>query len=101
MSAPAHCLFRRRSILSANSAGFTENSLARDHFLSGMASTDCELRWTSKDTGKRNMKFPLPFVPKTSYKGGNGFNADRSGVRKGLRHAANDLAAEPGTPVLA
>jgi murein DD-endopeptidase MepM/ murein hydrolase activator NlpD len=47
------------------------------------------------------VRFPLPFVPKTTYKGGNGFGADRSGVRAGLRHAANDLAAVPGTPVLA
>ena len=47
------------------------------------------------------MKFPLPFVPKISYKGGNGFGASRDKVRKGLRHAANDLAAPPGTPVLA
>lgn len=47
------------------------------------------------------MRFPLPFVPTITYKGGNGFGADRSNVRKGLRHAANDLAARPGTPVLA
>ena len=47
------------------------------------------------------MKFPIPFVPKITYKGGNGFGADRSKVRKGLKHAANDLAANPGTPVMA
>ena len=47
------------------------------------------------------MKFPLPFVPQISYKGGNGFGASRDKVRKGLVHAANDLAAPPGTPVLA
>jgi murein DD-endopeptidase MepM/ murein hydrolase activator NlpD len=47
------------------------------------------------------MHFPLPFVPDISYKGGNGFDANRDKVRKGLKHAANDLAAEPGTPVLA
>ena len=47
------------------------------------------------------MRFPLPFVPKISYKGGNGFGASRDKVRKGLRHAANDLAAPPHTPVLA
>jgi murein DD-endopeptidase MepM/ murein hydrolase activator NlpD len=47
------------------------------------------------------MIFPLPFVPSTSYKGGNGFGGDRHTVRVGLRHAANDLAAPPGTPVLA
>ena len=47
------------------------------------------------------MKFPLPFVPAASYKGGNGFGASREKVRKGLKHAANDLRAEPGTPVLA
>jgi murein DD-endopeptidase MepM/ murein hydrolase activator NlpD len=47
------------------------------------------------------MRFPLPFVPTTTYKGGNGFGASRDGVRKGLRHAANDLAAPKGTPVLA
>ena len=47
------------------------------------------------------MKFPLPFVPTTSYKGGNGFGGSRDKVRKGLKHAANDLAAAAGTPVLA
>jgi murein DD-endopeptidase MepM/ murein hydrolase activator NlpD len=47
------------------------------------------------------MKFPLPFVPTTSYKGGNGFGGSREKVRKGLKHAANDLAAAAGTPVLA
>ena len=47
------------------------------------------------------MRFPLPFVPKMSYKGGNGFGASRDKVRKGLVHAANDLAAPPHTPVLA
>ncbi len=47
------------------------------------------------------MKFPLPFVPKMTYKGGNGFGASRDKVRKGLKHAANDLAAPPLTPVLA
>ncbi len=47
------------------------------------------------------MKFPLPFLPKMSYKGGNGFGASREKVRKGLVHAANDLAAPPHTPVLA
>jgi hypothetical protein len=47
------------------------------------------------------MRFPLPFVPTTSYKGGNGFGASREKVRKGLKHAANDLAAPSGTPVLA
>ena len=47
------------------------------------------------------MRFPLPFVPTISYKGGNGFGANRDKVRMGLRHAANDLAAPPGTPVLA
>jgi murein DD-endopeptidase MepM/ murein hydrolase activator NlpD len=47
------------------------------------------------------MKFPLPFVPTQSYKGGNGFGASREKVRAGLKHAANDLRAKPGTPVLA
>jgi murein DD-endopeptidase MepM/ murein hydrolase activator NlpD len=47
------------------------------------------------------MQFPLPFIPTVSYKGGNGFGASRERVRAGLRHAANDLRAEPGTPVLA
>ena len=47
------------------------------------------------------MKFPLPFVPKLTYKGGNGFGASRDKVRAGLKHAANDLAAPPHTPVLA
>ena len=47
------------------------------------------------------MRFPLPYVPTITYKGGNGFGGDRSRVRKGLKHAANDLAGPPGTPVLA
>ena len=47
------------------------------------------------------MRFPLPFIPAKSYKGGNGFGASRDKVRPGLKHAANDLAARPGTPVLA
>jgi murein DD-endopeptidase MepM/ murein hydrolase activator NlpD len=47
------------------------------------------------------MKFPLPFVPAASYKGGNGFGASRERVRPGLKHAANDLMAPAGTPVLA
>jgi len=47
------------------------------------------------------MKFPLPYVPTIPYKGGNGFGASRDKRRKGLKHAANDLAAPPGTPVLA
>ncbi len=48
------------------------------------------------------MRFPLPFVPKRSYKDtGSGFGASRENVRKGLRHAANDLVGPPGTPVLA
>ncbi len=48
------------------------------------------------------MRFPLPFVPKRSYKdAGSGFGASREKVRKGLRHAANDLVGPPGTPVLA
>jgi murein DD-endopeptidase MepM/ murein hydrolase activator NlpD len=46
------------------------------------------------------MRFPLPFVPTTTYKGGNGFGGNRDAVRKGLRHAANDLAAPAKTPVL-
>ena len=47
------------------------------------------------------MKFPVPYIPNISYKGGNGFGGDRSKVREGLKHAANDLAAPAGTPVLA
>src|SRR5262245_53298272 len=47
------------------------------------------------------VRFPLPFVPTLSYKGGNGFGASREKVRAGLKHAANDLAATKGTPVLA
>ena len=47
------------------------------------------------------MQFPIPYIPSTSYKGGNGFGASRELVRHGLMHAANDLAAPPGTPVLA
>jgi Peptidase family M23 len=48
-----------------------------------------------------SMRFPLPFVPTKTYKGGNGFGASRDKVRPGLKHAANDLAAPAGTPVLA
>jgi len=47
------------------------------------------------------MEFPLPFVPAISYKGGNGFGGSREGVRHGLMHAANDLAAPAGTPIAA
>jgi murein DD-endopeptidase MepM/ murein hydrolase activator NlpD len=47
------------------------------------------------------MRFPLPYVPSRSYRGGNGFGASRERVRAGLRHAANDLIGPPGTPVLA
>lgn len=47
------------------------------------------------------MRFPLPFLPTKSYKGGNGFGASRDKVRAGLKNAANDLAAPHGTPVLA
>ncbi len=62
-----------------------------------------------------SMIFPLPFVPAQSYRGGLGWNADRSKVAKAanekagyekipggiLRHAAVDLMAPFGTPVLA
>jgi murein DD-endopeptidase MepM/ murein hydrolase activator NlpD len=51
--------------------------------------------------GRQLLRFPLPFVPAQSYKGSNGFGGSREKVRAGLRHAANDLRAEPGTPVLA
>jgi murein DD-endopeptidase MepM/ murein hydrolase activator NlpD len=47
------------------------------------------------------MRFPLPFLPTKSYKGGNGFGASREKVRPGLMHAANDLAAPSRTPILA
>jgi murein DD-endopeptidase MepM/ murein hydrolase activator NlpD len=47
------------------------------------------------------MRFPLPYVPTQSYRGGRGFGASREKVRKGLRHGAVDLMAPPGTPVLA
>jgi murein DD-endopeptidase MepM/ murein hydrolase activator NlpD len=47
------------------------------------------------------MVFPLPYVPKSSYRGANGFGANRDRVRKGLVHAATDLFAPPGTPVIA
>jgi murein DD-endopeptidase MepM/ murein hydrolase activator NlpD len=47
------------------------------------------------------VRFPLPFIPTKSYKGGNGFGASRDKVRTGLKHAANDLAAPAGTPILA
>jgi murein DD-endopeptidase MepM/ murein hydrolase activator NlpD len=52
--------------------------------------------------------FPIPFVPTWSYTGPRGWNADRSAVAKQLnipggvlKHAACDLIAPPGTPVLA
>ena len=47
------------------------------------------------------MRFPLPYVPAESYRGANGFGANRDRVRRGLRHGAVDLFAPPGTPVLA
>ena len=47
------------------------------------------------------MVFPLPFVPTSSYRGANGFGANRDRVRPGLRHGAIDLFASPGTPVIA
>jgi hypothetical protein len=47
------------------------------------------------------LRFPLPYVPTASYRGGRGFGASREAVRAGLRHAANDLIAPKGTPVLA
>jgi murein DD-endopeptidase MepM/ murein hydrolase activator NlpD len=52
--------------------------------------------------------FPIPFIPALSYRGPRGWNADRSAVAKQLKipggvlkHAACDLIAPPGTPVLA
>jgi murein DD-endopeptidase MepM/ murein hydrolase activator NlpD len=52
--------------------------------------------------------FPLPYIPELDYRGPRGWNADRSAVAKHLkipggvlRHAACDLVAPPGTPVLA
>jgi murein DD-endopeptidase MepM/ murein hydrolase activator NlpD len=52
--------------------------------------------------------FPIPFVPALDYRGSRGWNADRSAVAKQLnipggvlKHAACDLIAPPGTPVLA
>jgi murein DD-endopeptidase MepM/ murein hydrolase activator NlpD len=52
--------------------------------------------------------FPIPYVPALDYRGPRGWNADRSGVAKQLnvpggvlKHAACDLIAPPGTPVLA
>lgn len=47
------------------------------------------------------MRFPLAYIPSSSYRGGRGFGASREKVRKGLRHGAVDLMAPPGTPVLA
>jgi murein DD-endopeptidase MepM/ murein hydrolase activator NlpD len=47
------------------------------------------------------MRFPLPSVPTSSYRGANGFGANRDRVRQGLRHGAVDLFARAGTPVLA
>ena len=52
--------------------------------------------------------FPIPFIPALDYRGLRGWNADRSKVAKQLnipggvlKHAACDLIAPPGTPVLA
>ena len=52
--------------------------------------------------------FPLPYVPTLDYRGSRGWNADRAAVAKKLKipggvlkHAACDLIAPPGTPVLA
>jgi len=52
--------------------------------------------------------FPIPFVPELDYRGPRGWNADRTAVAKKLnvpggvlKHAACDLIAPPGTPVLA
>lgn len=48
-----------------------------------------------------SMRFPLPYVPTQSYRGGRGFGASREKVREGLRHGAVDLIAPPNAPVLA
>ena len=46
--------------------------------------------------------FPLPFVPKRSYKdSGSGFGTPRPAIGPGIRHPACDLEAPVGTPVLA
>lgn len=55
------------------------------------------------------MRFPLPFVPEASYRGGRGYGADRTAVAvklgtcpgNVLKHGAVDLLAPAGTPVLA
>jgi murein DD-endopeptidase MepM/ murein hydrolase activator NlpD len=52
--------------------------------------------------------FPIPYIPALDYRGSRGWNADRTAVAKQLnipggvlKHAACDLIAPPGTPVLA
>jgi murein DD-endopeptidase MepM/ murein hydrolase activator NlpD len=46
--------------------------------------------------------FPLPFVPKRSYKDqGSGFGTKRPAMGPGILHPACDLEAPVGTPVLA
>jgi murein DD-endopeptidase MepM/ murein hydrolase activator NlpD len=52
--------------------------------------------------------FPLPYIPKLDYRGSRGWMADRANVAKllnvpggVLKHAACDLIAPPGTPILA
>jgi murein DD-endopeptidase MepM/ murein hydrolase activator NlpD len=52
--------------------------------------------------------FPIPYIPTLDYRGPRGWNADRTAVAKQLnipggvlKHAACDLIAPPGTPVLA
>lgn len=46
------------------------------------------------------MPFPLPFVPRQSYKtGGRRFGANRDNGRR--KHAGCDLIAPVGTPILA
>jgi murein DD-endopeptidase MepM/ murein hydrolase activator NlpD len=56
----------------------------------------------------RDAMFPIPYIPEMDYRGSRGWNADRSKVAKQLgipggvlKHAACDLVAPPGTPVLA
>jgi murein DD-endopeptidase MepM/ murein hydrolase activator NlpD len=52
--------------------------------------------------------FPVPFIPALDYRGPRGWNADRTAVAKQLKipggvlkHAACDLIAPPGIPILA
>src|SRR5262245_2726558 len=58
-------------------------------------------RWGYEWNQESSHEISAAFRSDQTYKGGNGFGGSREKVRPGLMHAANDLAAPPGTPVLA